>query len=186
MKIAKILLMILLLLPLAHSLGATKTSYSAAINPGERVGFKLVLFSQSSGNVELIPEIPDYWDMTIEPNQLILPPEKETKEYVVLDNEYIMASPVYVNITVPSNTQPGDYETKVIAQTVPEQGIGVAQEIDFIFKITVFEDEIETVETTTILANQYEEGVIIIDLQLILVIISVIIVLVGVGIYLRI
>ena len=186
MKAAKILLMILLLLPVAHSLGATKTSYSASINPGESVGFKIVLFSQNSVDVELIPEIPDDWNIIIDPNQLILPPETETKEYVALDKEYIMALPVYVNISVPNNTQPRDYETKITAQTIPGQGIGVVQEINFLFKITVLGDAPETVETTTSIENSHKEDIIIIDLQFILVIIAVIIILVGVGIYLRI
>ena len=145
-------------MPLAHGLGATKTSQSASVTAGDNVEFKIVLFSKSSAYVSFVYDLPEDWGILIEPDELVVP--SESNEYVVLDGEYIMASPVYITISVPYKAE-GDYEVIVTAQTKGGEGIGVSQEIDFSFKINVLNTITTTTKqsdyvTTTIFTNETE------------------------------
>lgn len=185
-----VILAILMILPVAHAIGTTQTKYSASTYPDSAVNFKIVLFNTKDPvHVSFSPEITDSWLISINPNELDVPSGEDSNEYVVLNGQYVMASPVYVNIRVPENANPGEYEAKVTAQTSPGQGtVGVSQEIEYSFKINVMDEKEfeEYNETTTTLENlENTSEIIIIDPQIIIVAASAIIISIGVVIYLR-
>ena len=122
------------------TLGSIQPEKSTSVRPGETADFKILLFSSSQTHVKLISKAPEGWDISITPEEFDLPTE-ENPEYVVLSGEYVRATPVHIKIT-PLNTEPGEYEIKVIAQAGLDKGgtIAALQERDFSFKIKILEE----------------------------------------------
>jgi hypothetical protein len=149
-RIHKILLLAILLLSSIASaeisLGTVQADKSASVYPGESAQFKILLFTiQPPVHVSFAYELPDKWNILIDPGEVDLPPE--SGEYIALPEGYIMASRVDIKLDIPANEKPGEYEVKVVAQASSGSSgtITTTQERVFPFKITVI-GESENIE----------------------------------------
>ncbi len=145
------------------SLGTVQAEKSASIYPGETAYFKILLFTtQSPVHVNFAYELPDNWDIVIDPGEVDVP--SESGEYIALPEGYIMASRVDIKLDIPANENPGKYEVKVVAQASSGSSgtIATTQERIFPFRITVLGDSenIETQESPVeALSNLTEENI---------------------------
>jgi hypothetical protein len=163
-KIHKILLIAIILVSPAVcaeiSLGTIQPEKSFSVDPGETAGFKILLFNtHASVHVRFSYEIPENWNIRIDPEELDVP--SDSGEYISLPEGYVKASQIDIRVNVPDNEKAGDYAVKVIAQATSDESgtVSVSQERPFLFKVKVLGSaRTDTkIQESSILSNLTEE-----------------------------
>lgn len=141
MKSMGLMIGIILVSGTAAAFGYVEHDNRATVLPGDATAFRVSLFGTEESVTVTRVKHPADWDVTVDPDHVMLPPTKEYR-FIETGDGYRRIVPITVTAPVPIGTEPGEYGITLILtgtqdRRVAGSGLAVRQRQEITFTVIV-------------------------------------------------
>lgn len=148
MKQARAVVIVLLLVPMAQGFGYADTGAHAKVQPGGEAVFNTFFYGNDSVRF-LGAEIPEAWNISVTPEEIVLPPEQPDTHLRTRDG-YTPAKTVGIRVSVPEGEKNGVYavKTRFAEKNLDSHDVAVAQVQSPTFRVEISDGVERSPETS--------------------------------------